>query len=585
MRLDRILIVTLLMVASSMAFFDDFQSYNSVTDASFTSNYSIGIVPLNYISIASAPSDSLTVLYTSVDSSMFISINDSKLNLSYPFAFSATLRNGSTISSYYLGGEFSIWYFLNNTNSNSNISVLHGYRFRYIFRNWYIPNDTVVLERFNPSSSVSLASVQISALDFNRDNTFIVSMDNDKRAHFYINNIEKLNYYDSAEIYLSGGIGILEHLTSQAGYDFLYLDDLNSNATIGGVGANFSVIGYPDYSPDNVTLVERVNYTLASWVALNQPFDQIFSFMTPAGIMSQYTEMSCPVRIAYEYDWTPTYLEDYPAVLVQASDSNSANKCVRRIEYSYYQPYYNGYFCLAPYMCVFSWQSKEQNITYYDQPIPYGGWVGEGGWRSAYKILDINGKMYYETVQYVCTAPANLTFAMTYKDRKGCADGALHPYYWNLTNIGICPSTGEACDLQLNYSCWYQCNGSRNIPAPTCAGGNCTLPPNLPPYIPPTTVPPTGAEEAGVTNPFDPSQSGSIWTALLSPAFIGLVICIILALMGAVYGGQLIGAMGFIGAFFFMTWWGLFPLWVGLGVIVLASFVTVYMIRDIFTGD
>jgi hypothetical protein len=582
----------LLMLLPSMAFYDDFQAYTYITDWTLLANYTLFYNPSFPPLITTAPTSGsiafrmqLPASNGDIAGSTALILNQSRVNATGDFNFSFTLRDvqsrGSPNAQVWLA--FYTNYSIAVNDSRGIIALASPYGFSI---------------RRCPYGALTGTACGIvlntSAYPYNNFTSGDVEITVTMRSgliSLYANNQLVVRVLETSGLYTDGGFIIGGNTGGIYGYGYPLIDNVR-NEGVGGGGANFTVIGYPSLSPNNVSISELVNGTMANWVALNQPFNQLFSFMTPVGQMSQYTELSCPVRLSYEYDYTSGYVDDYPQVHVKATDPQSANRCVRRIEYSYYQPYYNGYLCIAPYMCLFSWGSKEANITIYDQPIGYVSapltYIDEGTWRSSYKILDINGKMYYQTVEYVCTAPANLSFAIQYRDRNTCSysePSNVNVFEWNVTNIGICPSSGLECDLQTNYSCWSQCNGSTGSPAPTCAGGNCTLPPNLPPYIPPSTVPPTGAEEAGVTNPFDPSQSGSIWTALLSPAFIGLVICIILALMGAVYGGQLIGAMGFIGAFFFMTWWGLFPLWVGLGVIVLASFVTVYMIRDIFTGD
>jgi hypothetical protein len=581
------------MAVPSMAFYDDFQSYNYITDPTFLANYSIFYNPSFPPTFAIGTSGSIAFKMEIPASSgaetgtTLLMPNISRFNASGDFSISFKLiaPTNAVDSNGYL-------YMVFSTNNSQNASASRGI---VVGTSGY---DSFFIRRcpYGITTPIS-CGIQINAsgsyygnfTNVSQDKTWVVTRQG-TLVSLYVNNMLVVSALETSGFYNDGGFAFGGNRGGAYLYSYAYLDEL-SNEGVGG-GANFTVVGYPSLSPNNVSISELVNGSMANWIALNQPFNQIFSFMTPVGQMSQYTELSCPVRLSYEYDYTSGYTDDYPQVHVKATDPQSANRCVRRIEYSYYQPYYNGYLCIAPYMCVFSWQSKEQNKTIYDQPIGYVSqpltYIDEGTWRSGYKILDINGKMYYQTVEYVCTAPANLSFAIEYRDRNTCSysePSNVNVFEWNVTNIGICPPSGLECDLQTNYSCWLQCNGSTGVPAPTCAGGNCTLPPNLPPYIPTVPTLPTGASGAGIDNPFNPEQSGNIWQALLSPAFIGLVICIILALMGAVYGGQLIGAMGFIGAFFFMTWWGLFPLWVGLGVIVLASFVTVYMARDIFTGE
>ena len=221
----------MLALAPGLTFADDFQSYNSITDASFTSNYSVSVY--NVIQIAQAPNDSLTLNLTQG----YLFINTSKLNVSYPFTFSYTMRAGSGYSD-----NIKIYFYLNNSDTDTNISVLRGYYIK--IADTSMPN-ALTLYRFNPSGAILLNSSNFPPWNSTNDMIFILSVDSNKRVHFYLNGIEYMNYYDTAETYLSGGIAIYT-LSSP---DSTYIDNLNSNATVSTLSgynnpANWHVLGW-----------------------------------------------------------------------------------------------------------------------------------------------------------------------------------------------------------------------------------------------------------------------------------------------------------------------------------------------------
>ena len=214
----------LLMLGPAMAFYDDFQSYNTISDASFTSNYTLNGAIGGEIAIA--PQDSLSVNITA--SNLFI--NQTKLNYGYPFNFSYTLRAGSNS----LNGH-GVYFYINDTN----ISSARGYKINN-------SEGVIQLYRFNPSNSVLLNSSTITPFNSSIDNILILSVDANKRIHYYINGQEIMTYYDGAETYLSGGIGIF---TAHYVSNNIYIDNINSEiATISDNSytnpANWNILGW-----------------------------------------------------------------------------------------------------------------------------------------------------------------------------------------------------------------------------------------------------------------------------------------------------------------------------------------------------
>ena len=619
MRLGRILILIfglamLVGIGQAYLFYDDFNSYTYTTDAGFMSNYTNISFPYSHDAFIFYSGDTY---FNLKDEGLYL-LNESKIVAST--AQTRTLGfmvKKDSLFYYACGYPSPTLDFLIYTNGTAGYKMSYRPSGATLYR--CIDNITKPISNYvEGCSGVAIASssnftqenfdVSSGACMFPyvtyptvytllSDTPIAVSMDTSGYISLYWNNKLVMSVKDGYPFYTNGslGFGAITFYLSNTNIimDNLYLDNATYTPV---VASNFYPVSYPEYIPYNFTLEEKMNGTLANWVGLNQVFALDFSFLTKAGYMNEYTETSCPVRLFGEWDAFQGRTDNYPEILVKATDANSANKCVRRLEYSQLQSYWNAptgilgaVLCMSPEHCLITWQTKENNSINFTQPIT-DAWASSGAWRSAYKVIDTNNKWFYTSVNYLCSSPANLTFAIEYMDRYACnvPSTQINTFYYNLTNIGINPDTNESCDVQLNASCW---NGSRGIPAPTplpCTGAFC----NPPPF---------DACGNGVCNtgenftncpadcpridPFNEGEVGSLTSALMSPAFIGIIICLALAMLGAVYGGQLIGAMGFIGAFFFMTWWGLFPLWVGMGVIVLASFVTVYMVRDIFTGE
>jgi len=438
---------------------------------------------------------------------------------------------------------------------------------------------------------------QMSRMTFDQDVKIKIVMDNATNIHVFWNpvglaDIERYVFNDTG-MFLGNGT-LFFGWRASSGYgvaqaDF-YLDDLRftNTSNISYAGSQYWIPeSFPDYQAYNYTIVDAQSGEYLNYIPLNRHFRIVWTFNTPAGHMSAGTEQICPTTVNGEW----LELSNRSGVgytYVQDPDSITG-RCVGR-----YVELTSGYWtqpsCCVPFTswcyCENTWGDTNYTINhtqiYKFSPLAFS---------NAFKIIrDSTQKAYYLSSEMYCTVPANLTFLFQWNNPApsyctsqdiarytGFGVSGSDPYKLNITNIGIDPYTNTSCDETIQNCTNVSKGGQLDFP-PECSGDDC-----IPPTVFPT--PPSGAENAGITDSFDQSQVGGIASALMSPAFIGIIICMVLALVGAVYGGQLIGAMGFIGAFFFMTWWGLFPLWVGMGVIVLASFVTVYMVRDIFTGE
>jgi hypothetical protein len=597
--------------------------------------------------IIQAPFDSLvykfasTASYFSHNITWVVQLNESRFNTTYPFTFDYLLRNGSQWGVGTSGGnlEFYFYFFTNHSNVNrlNNYTTAHGYLLAVMFPYYGSPTITVTLSRCPTTLQVSSTTGRwscpqtLSSSTFNDSdvtagvtksyscpssgmcwtanadiNLKLVVPNNGSVLFFWSktgSEIQRFSYTDPSPLFNNGSIifGYWHNSGDGSGSFTPYIDDLEYlNYSDYIIENNFTVVGYPSLINHTVDTFDSATNKNANWLALNQWFKIQFTMRTPVGMLTPISDVICPSfipAVSPQYRIAPqqTLVNGVVYWTGLTSDlliqPNTGACAVRKAEVVF-DPTLHGYGCYGlgcletnidnPYFSV----SNTTEIV-----LQANSWCGSGltgaSCPNLFKALD-GSSLVYVTSEIACTQPTNLTVGVQWMDDNGCAGTPYSIQYeiLHVNNIGINTLNGsvEPCDiLYSNGSCYYPFNGTGN-------SSGIYITPNI--TNPPTTVynssstpSGSGAQGAGITNVFDPSQSGSIWTALLSPAFIGLVICIILALMGAVYGGQLIGAMGFIGAFFFMTWFGLFPLWVGLGVIVLASFVTVYMIRDIFTGD
>lgn len=433
------------------------------------------------------------------------------------------------------------------------------------------------------------------------NNTIYLFMTNDTFSYDSL----RFSYQDTAPLFnLTGGI-IQRFYIHSATYNdhFFFIDDLSyTNSTTYTMFPNLTMVSYPQRVANKLTFVEMANNTIANWIAVNLPFDLQLSFDTPSGEMNSITDVSCPVRLFGEERCDADYCYmPLPIITAKASTPADAGKCLRRIEYNNYQSYIYTpaiagvpIFCYGPEMCLWTWGDIKDNITIYDQVIN-NEYVGSGAWNSAYKVVDYNGKWLYRSVDYVCSSPANLTFAIQYFDKNTCAGQSGLLLKLINVSIGINPDTNISCDYQANASCF---NGSTNIPAtPLNGSGNHTLFCELHPtdakcltggelycqIHPEDSICITGAYNAGITDIYNPDQSGGIVGMIMSPAFIGMMVCVIVGSAVGFVAGPLVGVCGFIGAIIISTGFGLFPIWISFAIIALTAFATASLIKAGFT--
>jgi hypothetical protein len=303
------LIFALCFVSIGLPFADDFQIYNYVNDSAFTSNYTIISDNANFnAQIETAPDDSLTLhAVTSNIVNGFILINQSKFNTSYPFNFSITIRSNSTID-----GIISILYNLNDSNlSNSN-----GYRINYQISSGYTAQ--VFLRRCSSSLLTYSCGVELnhsgiynSSLDgfgngsvaypmaYPSDIILTLSGDSNKRIHLYINGIERLTYYDSAESYLSGALAFGGY--QGAGAYNIYFDDLNQNVQTGINTGGWQVLAFPQNWPNWIGMGTFVTNETYNGVPTNcgtyyLAGTQYYSAMTTAAGCEVWQQSGYPIN-------------------------------------------------------------------------------------------------------------------------------------------------------------------------------------------------------------------------------------------------------------------------------------------------
>jgi len=609
-------------------------------------------------SIVQSPSDSLTwkILYNTggqmVSTNFMTAYNYSIISTSKPFTFSQVIRPDSQIIVEGNGNTME-WYFylFENTSANYNaksivekLNTTKGYlltiQFPYSLSGtdpihvmlsrcatgltapnvgkWSCSQVLGTTSSIIASNNTGMTSYYSSGGLHGRVQYNVISpmrmkvvVENDNTIRFFMNNnsyidIERFSYLDTAPLFnFTGGLiqGIAYDASNSNSYQTdnvkLYVDDLsylNYSYTTAFGNTTLTQVSYPAYAPNQISLVDRMNGSLASWIASNQRFAFQYSFNTPAGLMNPLTELTCPVKMIGEYAcemrvgqlYCGAYSEiipdghDNPQVELKATTANDANKCVIIDEYSTAELQNYGWLCYAPQSCLISYSAKEQVKQTYIQPITTS-YTASGQWKNLYKILDTNGKLLYASTDIACSAPANISVLLTYVDIKSCAGlGGIgnSTYYakeYNIT-IGIDPTSGQPCDYQLNSSCW---NGSLGTPSvPPFFNG--TKIPSLENYTTPTG--PTPASDAGITNIYDSSQSGGIIDMILSPAFLGMMVCVIVGSAVGYVAGPLVGVCGFIGAIIIATGFGLFPIWISFGIVALTAFATAMLVKAGFTS-
>jgi hypothetical protein len=254
-------------------------------------------------------------------------------------------------------------------------------------------------------------------------------------------------------------------------------------------------------------------------------------------------------------------------------------------EYSNAELYNYGYLCYSPGSCLISWSAKEASKTTFIQTISSATtWTSSGQWKNLYKVLDTNGKLAYISTDIVCSAPANITILVEYYDLRGCAsvNPATNSSLWfklfNLS-IGTDPATNTTCDYQLNASCWTGSEGTPSLPP----FFNGTQIPGLTNYTSGVVPQETPASQQGITDIFNSEQSGGIVNALLTPAFLAMFACLAVGAGVGYFAGPMIGVVGFIGSVVVLTGYGLFPLWMGMAILILCALGVAIFMRGVFT--
>ena len=609
-------------------------------------------------SIVQAPSDSLAwkIFYDTNGqfrtTNFLVAYNISVLNTKNPFTFSQIIRPDSQIIVEALGNSFE-WYFYLFENASStwdskaikaNLNSTKGYLLSIKFPyspflggaidvelsrcasglsasdtgSWSCPQSlsTSVINPFNNTGMTgywsgggngrvlwSVIKAMRMKVVVESDNTIRLFMNNDS-----LSDIQRFSYLDTAPLFnFSGGlIQGMEYDSShsnsyQTGDVRLYVDDLsylNYSYTTAFGNTTLTQVSYPQFVPNDISLVDRSNNTLSSWIAVNQRFAFQYTFNTPAGLMNPLTELTCPIRMQGEYACALNpntglqYCDNYSAVVpdshdnpqiqIKARTSADANKCVIIDEYSSAELKNYGWLCYGPESCAISWSAKEQVKQTFTQTIT-PSYTTSGQWKNLYKVLDTNGKLLYISTDIACSAPANISVLLNYIDLKTCAGlngigkSSVYEKEYNLT-IGIDPSSGLPCDVQLNGTCW---NGSTGVPS-VPPNWNGTAIPSLENYTKPPS--PTPASDAGITNIYDSSQSGGIIDMILSPAFLGMMVCVIVGSAVGYVAGPLVGVCGFIGAIIIATGFGLFPIWISFGIVALTAFATAMLVKAGFTS-
>jgi len=191
-------------------------------------------------------------------------------------------------------------------------------------------------------------------------------------------------------------------------------------------------------------------------------------------------------------------------------------------------------------------------------------------WHASEQYWSTAGDLYlFDPLGFFCLNANNITWKLEFWDY---AAGGVHIFDRYIT---VPVGYARFADGSYNYSDEIDCLA--NLSA--CKSLQVT------PTAVNDTAPPSAAEQAGLDDPFSSEAGGygAMAAAFTSPAFIAFIALIAMGVMGAYWGGELVGAFGFMGGVFFFLWFGLFPLWLGILLIIANGFAVVYLIRDIFT--
>lgn len=246
----------LLMMAGGLAFYDDFQNYNYVTDLSFMRNYTV-LQASGAVTIAQAPEDSLSVYITSANGYNFVVVNQSNLVISPESSTSVMIRRGSRILPDYTTA-ISILIDVNTSNANE-LNYAHGYAINYFPGADYVELRRCATEiLLSKSCGVVLnTSYFNSSLDgwndswggwyevFNDINlTTIVS---GGYISFYVNGALRLDYRDL--VYTNSVGGFAFGCAPDNFYNcYLYFDDVQNPSGSGGVPPGEGGQGWQSFS-------------------------------------------------------------------------------------------------------------------------------------------------------------------------------------------------------------------------------------------------------------------------------------------------------------------------------------------------
>ncbi len=258
----------LVALAPGLAFYDDFQIYNSVANPYFTSNYTINDTIAGAGELTATIESANNVFlqfYNSVasgDDIAGISLNYSKISANSNFDFNISILSGSAI--YDATNFLSIAYFVNNTDSaDKNFKSMRGYR--VVFTYYNSGNITAILCRntfdIGEGCGVTLASGSVilenhygtGTTTLTVNNTILIELNYNPATNLLTVNAGNhtlLTHTDT--VYISGGFVITSaSLTSRI--TTLKLDNL-SILGISGVPA-----GSGDYN-------DPANWNILGWL-------------------------------------------------------------------------------------------------------------------------------------------------------------------------------------------------------------------------------------------------------------------------------------------------------------------------------
>lgn len=254
----------------SLAFFDDLNAYNSITDTTFKANYTTTSAGVGFFAITSDATNGIYLMgyYNVFNPTLYLFPNLSRAgSTDLPFTAGYTVLSGSVAPNRTTNGNLDlVFYFLTNAMNSTQLPTARGYVASVKINNDNGANITINLRRcvtsLNSYTSCGVLLKQESfivdnSLLYNNNtglivnNSFSVNISDSVNGDIsvYIAGVNRLSYTD--KIYSSGNLGFyFSPLTLIAPITVIKIDNISISATIGAGVSGWSLYSFPQNIPD-----------------------------------------------------------------------------------------------------------------------------------------------------------------------------------------------------------------------------------------------------------------------------------------------------------------------------------------------